>query len=129
MVTPGGGAEQTTGSEGQRRRGSRGGEPGRGRRPRASSPRHDRVVLGDGFSGSRLDPQEGEAVRCIFLEHGGPEPQRPRKAVLENPGPASGVPPHRRAEDLARQATCRPVSGTKRSQEHSEASVSRVYRR
>ena len=93
------------------------------------SAARDRVVLGDGFSGSRLGPQEGEAVRCIFLEHGGPEPQRPRKAVLENPGPASGVPPHRRAEDLARQATCRPVSGTKRSQEHSEASVSRVYRR
>ena len=67
VVTPGGGAEQTTGSEGQRRRGSRGGEPGRGRRPRASSPRHDRVVLGDGFSGSRLGPQEGEAVRCIFF--------------------------------------------------------------
>ena len=52
-----------------------------------------------------------------------------RKAVPEKAGPASGVPPHRRSEDVARQATCRPVSGTKRSQEHSEASVSRVYRR
>ena len=31
------------------------------------SAARDRVVLGDGFSGSRLGPQEGEAVRCIFL--------------------------------------------------------------
>jgi len=31
------------------------------------SAARDRVVLGDGFSGSRLGPQEGEAVRCIFF--------------------------------------------------------------
>ena len=31
------------------------------------SAARDRVVLGDGFSGSRLGPQEGEAVHCIFF--------------------------------------------------------------
>ena len=93
------------------------------------SAARDRVVLGDGFNGSRLGPQEGEAVRCIFFGA-----WRARAAETEEGGAGetrarAGVPPHRRAEDLARQATCRPVSGTKRSQEHSEASVSRVYRR
>ena len=84
---------------------------------------------GDGFSGSHLGPHEGEAVR-FFWEHGGPEQQGPRMAVLEKPGPASGVPPHRRSEHLgSRQGTCRPVNGRKPSQEHPEASVSRVHRR
>jgi hypothetical protein len=31
------------------------------------SAARDRVVLGDGFRGSRLGPQEGEVVRCIFF--------------------------------------------------------------
>ena len=75
-----------------------------------------------------VGPQKGEAVRPFFLEHGGPEPQRPRKAVAEKARSASGVPPRWRPSPLAlaKQATCRPVSdGT--VQERSQAFTSRVY--
>ena len=70
------------------------------------SAARDRVVLGDGFSGSRLGPQEGEAVRCIFFgawraraaetEEGGAGESRARVGRPSPPagrgsGEASGV--------------------------------------
>ena len=95
----------------------------RSKRPRRPWRRFQRVSLGP--TGGR-----GGALYFFGSMAGPSRSDRGRfKAVPEKAGPTSGVPPHWRSEDVARQATCRPVSGTKRSQEHFETSISRVYRR
>ena len=62
---------------------------------------------------SRPGPKiQSTSRRSLFFRDKVHEPQRPRKAVPEKAGPASGVPPRWRPSPLAlaKQATCRPVS-------------------